>query len=157
VRVSAWRSFRGNPLKIDGVFVLPRPVNHLGSKHDFWRVAVSPQASSDLQWRSHVAVYCFFPFSRMKIYTKFGRGLFRCLGKSRLASSEAFFVLSYRLVSCAVRAQSRSPTLDYAQQNTALDSFVSRPMCVSLIFLGGAHWVHCHIDSVLSSSRLRSR
>ena len=47
--------------------------------------------------------------------------------------------------------------MDYVQQITALDFIVSRPMCVSLGFLGSANWAHCQIGSMLPSSRLRSR
>ena len=44
---------------------------------------------------------------------------------------------------------------DCAQQNSALDLLFSRPMCVSLRFLGGAHWASCHLYYMYSSSRLR--
>ena len=48
VQVSAWRSFRVNSLKIDGVLVFSRPEKDLESENSLCRVIESAQAGSDL-------------------------------------------------------------------------------------------------------------
>ena len=85
-----------------------------------------------------------FPFLRMGIYTKIGRGpLFLPSGSVRIWHPRERSVTSLRLMSWT---RLRTPPLGSVQQNTALYFVGSSPMCDSLSFLWDAHRAPCPLE-----------
>ena len=103
--------------------------------HALLRAFVSHQASSETSCCWNVGLYLISLFSIGNLHQIWPRPL---------SLSSEVVLPKYRnpfVASCSsvIWTRFRNTTLDYAQQNTAIDFFVSRFICVSLRCLWSAH------------------